>query len=65
MKTFRKWLVVSWVEGKLHTIASFNTKNETKMILDMAGFTQVSGDCFENSKGELFYITKNVREYGV
>lgn len=65
MKTFRKWLVTSWVEGKLHTIASFNTKNETKIMLEMAGFKQVYGDCFENSEGELFYITKNVREYGV
>lgn len=64
MKTFRKWQVVSWIEGKLHTIASFNTKNETKMMLKMAGFNRVTGDCFEDSEGNLFYIVKNVKEYG-
>lgn len=62
MKVFGKWLVMGMVDNKAHIIASFRTKKETVEALGVSGFKK-DGTLWEDSKGNKFYIEKNVKEY--
>jgi hypothetical protein len=62
MKVFDKWLVIGTVDNKTHIVASFRTNKDAVESLESSGFKR-DGTLWKDSKGNKFFVEKNVKEY--
>ncbi len=64
MKVIKKWLIMGKVNGKGQIIGSAHTKKEAIELLTLAEMEKVNESFWKDSDENLFFIEKNIKEYG-